>query len=167
MGFLGQLSKARKKSNLIEQSIQKAAKECGLDLDLAVNEIQGLVNKKISDDNSKNKCTIHKITKEFKKNRKSERPNFLSKEFGVCQHCLDREDLIRGCIADYQKLIDFKRKIHLRLQDQATDDQIIEYILGSIEKDKERDSAKLAFFKDKKQIKKLLDDPLLQIVEDQ
>ena len=54
----------------------------------------------------------------------------------------------------------------MRLQDQATDDQIIEYILGSIEKDKERDMAKSEFFKDKEQIKKLLDDPLLQIVED-
>ena len=89
------------------------------------------------------------MAEDYKRNGKSERPQFLSKDYGVCVHCNDREDLVKECIVDYKKLLEFKRKLHLRLKDEATDEQVIDFILQSLENDQEKDQEKERFFEDK------------------
>ena len=82
-----------------------------------------------------------------------------------CHHSESREDKLDRFIQDYKRFFAFKEQLKENLTAQASNDDAIQSILKSLGAESRRDVLSRELFQDEFNMKRILEDPLLNVIE--
>ena len=82
-----------------------------------------------------------------------------------CSHGLTRDDLVQKCIDDFKRLLRFKNTLRKNIEYEPSQNDILVSMIKALARDRADDARSYALFKDSDAIKRILGDPLIEIVE--